>query len=434
MCERVLVLYRHPLFAEAVRRLLSVEADLEVHAAPLLGVSLDDVLEAFRPDVVILERPGADEPVPDTLKLVGRAPRIVSLGLADNTLTCFEGTTIASAGPDELRRAVRLSPPQAPARRPTARGEGPGTFMCELRWHGRGGQGVVTAAKMLAGAALRDGRQAQAFPEYGPERRGAPLVAFTRLADAPIRLFTPVEHADIVVLLDSTLIGKVAVLDGVKPGGLVLANWAASPESLRAALGTRAHRVAAVDATAIAQAALGQPIPNTVLLGALARLTPLVSWSALEAELRAAFDGPGAARAEANIAAARRGYELVQVLAAEEGAVVPVPAAPPPLPGWRSLPAGGVMHPVKAESAPPTGSWRSQRPVLQAERCIHCMFCWVFCPDSAILVKNGRVVGVDYDHCKGCGICAHECPVRPTAIPMVREGDHVAAQPQALTA
>ncbi|MBI4506348.1 MAG: 2-oxoacid:acceptor oxidoreductase family protein [Chloroflexi bacterium] len=433
MCERVLILYRHPLFAEAVRRLLSVEADLEVHAAPLVSVALDEALETLRPEVVVLERPGTEEPEPDLSRLVSRAPRIISFGLADNVLTCFEGTTIASAGPDDLRRAVRLSAPtQELARLPVA---GAGTAgMRELRWHGRGGQGVVTAAKMLAGAALRDGRCAQAFPEYGPERRGAPLVAFTRLADAPIRLFTPVERADVVVLLDPTLISTVPLVDGLKPGGLLLANWASSPEDLRQVLGTRAHRIAAVDATAIAQATLGRAIPNTVLVGALARLTTLVSWSALEAELREAFGAPGSARAEANVSAARRGYETVQAIAADEGAAVPVPPPQPSLPGWRSLLSGGVIRPTKVEAAPQTGAWRAQRPVLQIERCIHCLFCWVFCPDSAILVQNGRIVGVDYDHCKGCGICARECPVKPTAIPMVGEGEPVAQRSEALSA
>ncbi len=93
------------------------------------------------------------------------------------------------------------------------------------------------------------------------------------------------------------------------------------------------------------------------------------------------------------------------------------------LKGWRDIPIGGlILEPGCAESYE-TGSWRTFRPVRDEEKCIHCLRCWIFCPDSSILVEDGKVVGFDYDHCKGCGICAYECPKKCTAITMVLESE-----------
>jgi len=92
---------------------------------------------------------------------------------------------------------------------------------------------------------------------------------------------------------------------------------------------------------------------------------------------------------------------------------------------WQEIPMGGVILEAGNADAYRTGDWRSQRPLFVPEKCIHCMFCWVYCPDSAILVENGKVVGIDLYHCKGCGICSQECPVKPT--PAIIMQDEAAA-------
>jgi len=93
------------------------------------------------------------------------------------------------------------------------------------------------------------------------------------------------------------------------------------------------------------------------------------------------------------------------------------------LPGWKEIPRAGLILSPGNAAEYETGDWRSQRPVWDANKCTNCLLCWVFCPDSAIIVKEGKVTGIDYAHCKGCGICAHECPKKVQALTMVPEGD-----------
>lgn len=89
--------------------------------------------------------------------------------------------------------------------------------------------------------------------------------------------------------------------------------------------------------------------------------------------------------------------------------------------GWKALTKGGVIEGGGSAKEFKTGDWRSSRPVLLSEKCINCMACWMYCPDSAVIVKDGKVVGFDYDYCKGCGICEHECPVKGKAIKMISD-------------
>ena len=93
------------------------------------------------------------------------------------------------------------------------------------------------------------------------------------------------------------------------------------------------------------------------------------------------------------------------------------------LPGWRELAGGAIVTKAGSSVEKNTAGWRTYRPLHHADKCIHCLRCWIFCPDSAILVKDGKVVGIDYDHCKGCGICAQECPTKEKAITMKLESE-----------
>lgn len=151
--------------------------------------------------------------------------------------------------------------------------------MHELRVHGRGGQGAVVASKVLADALFREGLWVQSFPAFGVERRGAPVAAFLRVAHEPIRMRCEIRHPDEVIVLDPTLMLAIDVTAGLKPGGRILINSAAPPESHAALL--EHFQVAAVDATAIAaRHGLGsrtQPIVNTAILGAFAAISDLVT-------------------------------------------------------------------------------------------------------------------------------------------------------------
>jgi len=178
--------------------------------------------------------------------------------------------------------------------------------MIEIRLHGRGGQGTVTAAELLAVAAFDDGKEAQAFPAFGVERRGAPVMAFCRINEQPIRIRSQIYQPDYVVVQDSTLMESVDVLAGLKPDGTVLINSEHSP----AELGLNASaRVVTFPATQIALEELGRPIMNTAILGAFAGLSGAISFPAIERSILHRFRGELGDR---NIRAAQRAYETMK--------------------------------------------------------------------------------------------------------------------------
>lgn len=177
--------------------------------------------------------------------------------------------------------------------------------MLQIRIHGRGGQGVVTAAELLSSAAFDDGRHAQAFPSFGSERTGAPVAAYCRIGDRPIRTHEPVSQPDVVVVGDPTLLHQVDVFAGLTDGGLAVVNTTRPAGELGlGALGERA-RVVTVPATDLAREHLGRPLPHAALLGAVAAATGAVSLDAIERAIRERFAG---GVAEGNAAAARAGH------------------------------------------------------------------------------------------------------------------------------
>jgi pyruvate ferredoxin oxidoreductase gamma subunit len=178
--------------------------------------------------------------------------------------------------------------------------------MIEIRIHGRGGQGSVTAAELLAVAAFDDGREAQAFPAFGVERRGAPVQAFCRIDDRSIRIRSQIYAPDYVVVQDPTLLDTVDVLAGLKPDGTVLINAERSADELR--LGTPA-RVVTFPATQIALEELGRPIMNTAILGAFSGVSGAISLDAIERSIRHRFPEE---LGEKNVRAARRAYDLMK--------------------------------------------------------------------------------------------------------------------------
>ncbi len=263
--------------------------------------------------------------------------------------------------------------------------------MIEIRFHGRGGQGAVTAVRILASAVHLEGKYTQAIPMYGTERRGAPVVAFCRIDDSRIRERDLVHDPDMVVVLDPLLGKTVDVTEGLKPGGLALINH---PGTYKEAGLSGDFRVATVDATKIALEVLGRPITNTAILGALAKVSGQLGLKSLEEAIKNELPSRIVA---SNVEAARRAFE---------GVSEPRDAS--------NLPK---TERVKKASSKPlisysreVSDWRVFHPVIEGESCVGCKRCWVYCPEAAITMNEGKAE-VNYDYCKGCGICIEECRV-----------------------
>ena len=185
--------------------------------------------------------------------------------------------------------------------------------LLEIRWHGRGGQGAKTAAILLGEAVSASGKYIQAFPEYGPERMGAPVLAFNRISSEPIRLHCQVANPKIVVVLDATLLGKADVTSGVPNDGLYIINTNLSPKEMREQLGLTGGKVYTLDATQISMETIGRPIPNTPMMGALIRTTGLLTIDEFVANTRDRLEAKFRPDiVDKNIKAIERAYQEVQ--------------------------------------------------------------------------------------------------------------------------
>ncbi len=183
----------------------------------------------------------------------------------------------------------------------------------EVRWHGRGGQGAVTASKLLATSALAEGKNIQAFPEYGPERMGAPIQSFTRISDTPIRIHCHVTNPDMVVVLDPTLIGSVDITEGLTDDGIIVVNTGESPAQIRNNLHLKGRKVFTVDASKIALEEFGRPMPNTPMIGALIKATGLLELENVITDIKSKFAGKfGQKVIDGNVNAIKRAYQEVK--------------------------------------------------------------------------------------------------------------------------
>ncbi len=184
--------------------------------------------------------------------------------------------------------------------------------LTEIRWHGRAGQGVVTAGELLAEAAMWEGKYFQSFPDYGPERMGAPIKSYTRISDGPIEVHHQILNPDVIIVVNPNLIGAVNLTEGLKEDGTAIVNTPDSPAEVRKKLGLKGGKVATLDATGIAMDTLRRDIPSTLMLGAVAKVTGLVS---LDSVVHCAKERLGTKlRAEvvdANVVAVKRAYEEV---------------------------------------------------------------------------------------------------------------------------
>jgi len=305
----------------------------------------------------------------------------------------------------------------------------------EVRIHGRGGQGSVTAAELLAVAAFEDGKYSQAFPFFGVERRGAPVTAFTRLGDRKIRLRSQIYEPDYVIVQDATLISAVDVTAGLKPEGIVIVNSEKSAEEVGIDAGID---VRTIDATGIALEIIGRPIVNTTLLGAFAGATGEISIDSIKQSVLVRFPGK---IGRVNVQAAEKAFHLMtgarRSAHKKRGAQKKSEAHEK----TEKLPTGAIGKPGTSDVTK-TGDWRVFYPEFDMEQCTRCGKCMESCPDAAIrervlsgreaedaqrraeeLEKAGTIkkaavkkahirYELDPTYCKGCGICANECPIQ----------------------
>ena len=312
----------------------------------------------------------------------------------------------------------------------------------------------MTSAELVAQAAIAEDRFAQAFPSFGPERRGAPVVAYLRVSDTQIRNRTAIQEPDVVIVLDPALPGIVEVDKGLKQDGIAVINSNRSPAELRAQYGLNC-KLAVVNANRIAREEIGRVITNTTMLGAFLMATRTVKRDTLSEMITNRF-GPIAPR---NIKACLRAFDETVVdeavpagtheRPARSGAKAIVTPDGKPRQSvnvpWQDLNLGMTAHAGSARYFL-TGDWRSNRPVWvyagKDTGCVACGMCTIFCPEGCLkmvpigetdfglkqvehfkpehLGPDSLVPMADLDYCKGCGICAQECWT--SCITMVEEG------------
>ena len=184
----------------------------------------------------------------------------------------------------------------------------------EIRWHGRGGQGAKTAALLLADVAFQTGQYVQGFPEYGPERMGAPITAFNRISPEPIRVHSNIYDPDYVVVVDETLLKAVDVTHGLRPEGAVIVNTPKTADEIRPLLRGYAGKVVTVDARAISEKTLGKNFPNTPMLAATVAVSRVMDRQAFVDNMRASFQHKFAKKPEVidgNMKALEMAFEAV---------------------------------------------------------------------------------------------------------------------------
>ena len=188
-----------------------------------------------------------------------------------------------------------------------------GKDMFEILWHGRGGQGAKTAATMVAHAAMDEGQYSQGFPEYGPERMGAPIKGYTRVSEKPITVHCGITKPDAVVVLDSSLLDTIDITQGTDEDAVFVINTKSLPAQVREQLGIKGGKVCTVDATGIAIDEIGRPIPNVPVIGALVKATGMLSLETCKHDIKKKFGAKfGSKIVDGNIRALMRAHEEVK--------------------------------------------------------------------------------------------------------------------------
>ncbi len=299
--------------------------------------------------------------------------------------------------------------------------------MYRIRFHGRGGQGMKTASRILGNAFFIEGFEVQDAPRYGAERRGAPIFAFVRAAREQIYERGIIRHADLVVVADDTLVPVPAagVLAGCDEQSVLLINSHQPAEVWRERLNLTGP-VLILPAHEEVEDRAELPYVGASCAGAAARLTGVISLPSLEQAIEDELGELGEKVVGGNRELAAQAYEA---LAEQEGLVKGQERSVAHewcSPDWVQLPfeqadvSAPAIHAAATSEAVKTGLWRTMRPIIDYQRCNRCWWvCSTFCPDGAIQVDEEKRPQIDYDYCKGCLICVAQCP--PHAISAVAE-------------
>jgi pyruvate ferredoxin oxidoreductase gamma subunit len=305
--------------------------------------------------------------------------------------------------------------------------------MYRIRFHGRGGQGIKTASRILGSAFFVEGFEVQDAPRYGAERRGAPIFAYVRASDEPVFERGPIHRPDLVVVADASLIQVPAagVLLGLTEQSVLLIATHEKASLWRERLNTKATLLTLSPGAGAQEAAT---IIGAACAGAAARLLGVVGRASLESAIRTELERFTPDVVLSNLERAMGAYDE---MASHEGSVTQADRSSLkrlPRPEWVDLAtetpriATPMIREGPTSGRVETGLWRTQRPIVDYEHCNRCSWiCSTLCPDGAIAVGDDREPIIDYDHCKGCLICAAVCP--PHAIRVEPEsGAHVAEE------
>jgi len=286
--------------------------------------------------------------------------------------------------------------------------------MIEIRFHGRGGQGAKIASRILGHSGILAGLHAQDFALFGAERRGAPVVSFTRLSVDAINRRGDIERPDLVIVLDDSLLKEAPgqVYRGVCATTPLIVN--ANPQCFNAT-GLPAAAYCAIDMQAIALELIGRNFVSAIAAAMAAKQIAAIVIDQLIVAMRHELGDFGLAPelVEKNLAAARRAHEITPILDLSQSQ----PEENEPLPSWQAVPylgggqfAGPTIRHRGSAALRQTGNWRTERPVIELSKCKRCFLCYLYCPEAALRLDADNFPHVDYDHCKGCMICYEECP------------------------
>ncbi len=299
--------------------------------------------------------------------------------------------------------------------------------MFRIRFHGRGGQGMKTASRILGTAFFIEGYEIQDAPRYGAERRGAPIFAYVRAALEPINERGVIQHPDLVIVADDTLVPAPAagVLAGADEHTVLLINSHEEKEIWKERLNLQGPMLILPILEEVEDRA-ELPFIGATCAGAAARLVGVISRPSLEQAIHDELEHLGQAIVEKNLHKSLEAYDL---MAEQSGSATPSPVRSAQVwenPGWIELPfedaclSTPTIHAGATSEMLKTGLWRTMRPVIDYEHCNRCWWiCSTFCPDGAIPVKEDGYPEIDYEHCKGCLICVAQCP--PHAIAAIPE-------------
>ena len=288
--------------------------------------------------------------------------------------------------------------------------------MIEVRFHGRGGQGAKIASRILGRSGFLAGLCAQDFALFGAERRGAPVVSFTRLSAEPIDQRGAIERPNLVLVMDDSLLKEspAQVFHGVSGATPIIVN--ADPERLASEIKELpAAKYFCIDMQRLAHQWIGRGFVSAIAAAAAAKCIPAIKLDQFTEAVRSEIAEFGLAPdlVEKNLAAARQAYDQTPSidLASAPTLEQDFQAA------WQAVPylgtaqfAGPTIRHRGSAAVRATGNWRTERPVIDLAKCKRCFLCYLYCPDAAMQLDADNFPHVDYDHCKGCMICYEECP------------------------